>query len=200
MPKGYHHVTYEQRCRIYALKQRGDSVDYIVYKIRVDQSTIYRELQRNPFQGRYIHIAAQIRSENRRLKASSIKKKMTSEIGPAIENRLRFQWSPVQISGRLKENGLFTGHESIYRHIWKDQQNRGRLYKNLRHQGKKYNKRGSVKTGRGYILNRIDSDERPEIVDMKTRIGDFECDTIIGRNYKGVLVSIVAGASKYTID
>ncbi len=124
---------------------------------------------------------------------------MTSEIGPAIENRLRFQWSPVQISGRLKENGLFTGHESIYRHIWKDQQNGGRLYKNLRHQGKKYNKRGSVKTGRGCIPNRIDSDESPEIVDMKTRIGDFECDTIIERNHKGVLVSIVAEASKDTM-
>ncbi len=95
--------------------------------------------------------------------------------------------------------GVFIGHKGIYRHIWKDQQNGGRLYKNLRHQGKKYNKRGSVKTGRGCIPNRIDSDKRPEIVDMKTRIGDFECDTIIGRNHKGVLVSIVAGASKDTM-
>ncbi len=72
MPKGYHHLTYEQRFRIYALKQRGDSIDSIAYEIRVDQFTIYRELQRNPFQGRYIHIAAQIKSENRRLKASTI--------------------------------------------------------------------------------------------------------------------------------
>ncbi len=34
---------------------------------------------------------------------------------------------------------------------------------------------------------------------MNTRIGDFKCDTIIGRNHKKVLVSIIAGASKDTM-
>ena len=81
---------------------------------------------------------------------------------------------PEQIAGRFKLAGNSISHETIYRHIWKDKSFGGTFYKHLRHSGKKYNKRFSVTAGRGYIPNRVDIDERPKIVEQKTRIGDWE--------------------------
>jgi len=69
----------------------------------------------------------------------------------------------------------------------------------LRHSGKKYNKRSSVAAGRGHIPNRVDIDERPKIVEQKTRIGDWEGDTIIGAKHQGAIVSLVDRCSKFTV-
>jgi IS30 family transposase len=55
----------------------------------------------------------------------------------------------------------------------------GALYKYLRHQHKKYRKRYGKNDYRGRIPNRIDINERPSIVDARTRIGDWEVDLVI---------------------
>ena len=52
-------------------------------------------------------------------------------------------------------------------------------------------------SGRGLIPNRVDIDQRPPIVAAKSRIGDWEADTIIGANHKGVVMSHVERTSKY---
>ncbi|MEI8328439.1 MAG: hypothetical protein WCG14_00330 [Chlamydiia bacterium] len=72
------------------------------------------------------------------------------------------------------------------------------MYRQLRHHGKKYNKRGSGEAGRGSILGRVEIAERLAIVDEKTRRGDWELDTIIGREHKGTIVSMVESHSKLT--
>jgi IS30 family transposase len=114
-----------------------------------------------------------------------------------IEEKLKFQWSPVQISGWIKRHGEESvSHETIYSYIWKNKRQGGLLFKELRHQGKKYNKRGKKTAGRSCIPNRIDIDQRPSIVEEKTRLGDWELDIIIGAGHKGVIVSMVERASK----
>ena len=89
-------------------------------------------------------------------------------------------------------------HEWIYKHVWQNKRRGGRLYKHLRHHGKKYNKRKGKNVGRGLIPNRVDIDKRPKIVEEKSRIGDWEVDTIIGKDHVGAIVSMVDRASKYT--
>ena len=89
-------------------------------------------------------------------------------------------------------------HERIYQHVWKDKKDGGTLYLHLRHSGKKYNRRKGRNSGRGLIPNRVDIDQRPPIVAAKSRIGDWEADTIIGANHKGVVMSHVERTSKYT--
>ena len=74
----------------------------------------------------------------------------------------------------------------------------GTLFVHLRHSGKKYNRRKGKNSGRGLIPNRVDIDQRPPIVAAKSRIGDWEADTIIGANHKGVVMSHVERTSKYT--
>ena len=117
-----------------------------------------------------------------------------------IEGKLRLQWSPEQIAGWLKKQGhpQAVSYETIYEYIWRDKRDGGNLYKELRHRGKKYNRRGSGKAGRGCIPNRVDIKKRPQIVEQKCRLGDWELDTIIGKGHKGAIVSMVERASKLT--
>ena len=201
MPKGYHHLTYDQRCQIQTLKERGDSIDKIAKALKAHRSTVYREISRNSQDSNYEYRQANKKASDRRQAASSKKTKMKHDLIEIIEEKLKLQWSPEQISGRLKRiyGAKAVSHEEIYRYIWENKQRGGELYKNLRHNGKKYNKRGSKKAGRGFIPNRIDIDKRPSIVEEKIRIGDWEVDTIIGKNHKGAIVSMVDRHSKLTM-
>nr|WP_255464410.1 IS30 family transposase [Legionella sp. PC997] len=73
------------------------------------------------------------------------------------------------------------------------------MFNHLRHQQKKYRKRYGSPKRQGPIRNRRFIDERPKIVDEKARIGDWEIDTIICKNRKHAVVSIVERKTKFTI-
>lgn len=197
--KGYSHLAYEERCQIYALKKSGMTSSEIALQVGVNKSTITREIRCNSGEKGYRHKQAQALSEARR-QASSAPSKMTNECIAFIEDKLvNEQWSPEQISGWMERNLDYSvSHECIYQHIWRDKKQGGILYTHLRHGGKKYNKRSGKNAGRGCIPARVDIDERPKIVDEKRRIGDWELDTIIGKNHNGAIVSMVDRASKFT--
>lgn len=197
MPKGYHHLTKDQRCQLEALKRKNTPISEIAQDLNIHQSTIYKELARNPqfYDYQQAHAAAL----ERRAK-SSAPSKMTPAMLKLIQAKLFLQWSPEQISGWLrKHTDVFVSHETIYQFVWKDKRSQGTLYQHLRHHGKKYYKRGKSLAGRGCIPGRVDISDRPSIVDLKTRFGDWEVDTIIGKNHQGVLVSMVERFSKYTL-
>ena len=199
MTKSYKQLTYEQRCQIYALKKSGFSQRQIAKSIEVDQSTISRELARNSGWRGYRYKQAQDKAEERRREAIKPTKMLPSTI-EVIEVKLRLQWSPEQISGWLLETEeLLISHETIYKHIWADKQSGGDLYRNLRRQGKKYERRRNGKSARGQIKDRVSIDERPEIVDAKSRIGDWEIDTMIGKGHSGALVTIVERVTNFTL-
>lgn len=195
---GYHHLTYEQRCHIFALLKRGCSQTEIAKDLNVSQSTICRESKRNGYRRKYSEKVAQKRANQRKKKAVSKARKMTPEILQFIDQKLKeMQWSPEQISGHLKQNmHISISHESIYRYIWKDKYQGGKLYKNLRRVGKKYNHRGNKIAGRGLIPNRIGIEERPAIVDEKRRVGDVEIDTVVGVGHQGRILTMVDRKTK----
>ena len=93
------------------------------------------------------------------------------------------------------ELGIEISHETIDGYIWADKKSGGRIYKFLRTKGKKYQSRGVSKDRRGQIKNAV----RPKIVDEKSRIGDWEIDTVIGKNHKQALVAIVERKSKFSL-
>ena len=64
---------------------------------------------------------------------------------------------------------------------------------------KKRRKKYGSKDKRGQICNRVSIDQHPDIVDKKSRIGDWEIDTVIGQNHKGALVTIVDRHSKLVL-
>jgi IS30 family transposase len=200
MPEGYHHVTRDIRCQIYALKSTGISLHKIAAVVGRHVSTISREIRRNTGSCGYRYKQANAKAVERRANASRKPKKLTPEAVASIKDRLLQDWSPEQISGRLNNEGIINiSHESIYQLVWKDKKSGGSLYQHLRHHAKKYNKRSSGKAGRGCIPNRVDISERPSIVEQKARIGDWEGDTIIGAKHQGAIVSYVDRCSKFTV-
>lgn len=200
MTRSYQQLTYEQRCQISALKKRGSSQREIAAIIGTSQSTISRELMRNTGQKGYRYKQAQSKSDQRR--ADAVKPtKMTDKMLAFIESKLRLEWSPEQISGwLLEEREQLLSHETIYLHIWTDKRAGGDLYTCLRRQGKKYDKRRHGKSTRGQIKNRVSIDDRPDIVDDKARIGDWEIDTMIGKGHSGALVTIVERVTNFTVS
>jgi len=165
----------------------------------VNKSTVSRELKRNSTNGYYSPESAQIKATSRD-KFKIGYKKLTNKLKLKIGKMLKKSWSPEQLVGRLKRDAKINiSHETIYRYIYANQKNGGRLYKYLRHQNKKYTKRSSEYKTRGQIKNRVNIDKRAKIIETKKRFGDFEVDTIIGKDHKGAIVTLVDRKSKFTL-
>ena len=94
--------------------------------------------------------------------------------------------------------GVSLSHEWIYQMIWANKRAGGDLWRFLRRRGKRYNRRGAHTAGRGVIPHRTDIADRPAIVDAKSRLGDWEGDTIVGAQRKGALLTHVERKSLFT--
>jgi IS30 family transposase len=113
---------------------------------------------------------------------------------------IREDLSPEQAANRLELEGeLQISHEAIYRHVYADKRDGGDLYQHLRSQKPRRKRYASGQERRGMIKNRVSIDERPEIVAKKIRIGDWEGDTVIGKNHKGGLVTLAERKSRYVL-
>lgn len=197
--KKYSQLTEIQRYQIEALKKAKNTQKEIAMLLGVSASTISRELKRNTGQRGYRPKQAHIKALTRREEASKMIK-MTPEVITLIEAKIQLEWSPEQVCGWLGvDQNVSISHERIYQHVWADKRQGGTLYKHLRHSHKKRKKQYGSKDKRGQIRNRVSIDERPEIVEQKTRIGDWEIDTVIGQNHQGALVTIVDRVSKFTL-
>lgn len=195
----YKQITQEERYQIAALLAAGFNQSYIAAQLSRDKSTISREISRNKGPRSYQPKQANDKALQRR-KTAYKAVKMTSELITFVESKLREEWSPDQISGWLLiECHMTLSHERIYQHIWEDKHQGGDLYKHLRRQGKKYEKRCNGKSSRGQIKNRVSIDHRPMIVAAKLRVGDWEIDTVIGKNHQGALVTLVERKTLYTL-
>lgn len=162
----------------------------IAQKLNKSQSTISREIARNTGGRGYRYKQAQrFTTERHAKKNKSVK--LTAELKHIITGYLRLDYSPEQIAGRLELEGCsFVHHETIYQYILADKRNGGTLYTHLRHQNKTYRKRYGSAHNRTGIKNRVDIDQRPEVANTRERVGDWEMDTIIGKNHKGAIVTM----------
>ena len=168
------------------MKQQGFRNNQIAKIIGKDKSVISRELKRNcdKRSGQYRAELAQ-RKYERRMKEKPKSIKFTKEICLVVETMLKEDYSPEQITGRCKLKGIkCVSCERIYQYIWEDKKRGGKLYRHLRHKGRRYRKRGATKDKRGIIKDRIGIEERPAMVKAKTRFGDLEFDTVIGKKHK----------------
>ena len=183
------HLTLEQRHYIYLEKDTSTKTS-IAQKLGVAVSTISRELKRNEGQRNYRYQQAE-RLAKERHKNKPKKRILSCKLIDFIVNCIKKDWSPEQISGYLKaQKNMSIHHETIYRYLVKDKKNKGSLYLHLRRQGKKQRKQyGSGKKGAG-IPNRVDISARSEEINQRKRVGDWEGDTIIGKNHQGCIVTL----------
>ncbi len=197
--KKYKQLTLGLRYQIFAYKQENYSLSKIARVLNFNKSTISRELKRNSSNGYYNPEYAEIQTAARDINKRT-NKKLSNKIKLIIGKKLRKNWSPEQIAGRLKKDKIVNiSHETIYRYIYKNQRHGGKLFKWLRHQNKKYKNRSELYRTRGQIKDRVNISQRSVLVNRKSRFGDFEVDTVIGKNHKGVLVTLVDRNSKFTL-
>jgi IS30 family transposase len=193
----YTQLTRNQRYQIYALLKAGQNQTQIAAIVACHKSTISRELRRNHGCKGYRPQQAQALARGRRY--HSHPPRITTQTWQCIELLLRQQWSPEQISGRLKlERKPTVSHQGIYLYLYADKQRGGTLYRYLRSQ-KKQRKRYGAPGRRPQIPNRISIDQRPAIVASKERLGDWEADTLIGARHKGAILNCTERKSKLTL-
>ena len=179
MPVGYHPLIPAERCPIHARLYRGLSKREMARDLGRDPATISRETSRHRGQRGDRHQQADGQATARRQAASAVPRKRTPERWAAVEDRLQEGGSPEPIAGWCRQQGeVMAGKEWSYQYVRADRPAGGTRYRCLRRRGKKPN-------GRGQIPDRVDIAERPSVVAEKSRIGDWELDTIIGARDTG---------------
>ncbi len=187
------HLLSSERVKVECLLEAGIGVDQIAKNIGRHRSTIYRELKR---------LGVSEQQYNAELYHTQARKNMGRKLdtGPSpatitlVEQKiLQEQWSPEQISNWLKlHNKETVSHSWIYSHIAKDKEAGGELFNHQR--------RGNYTKGhkeyKGHIPNRVSIEERPEIVNMRERLGDYEIDLIVGPKNKGAILTAVDRSSR----
>jgi IS30 family transposase len=193
----YTQLTQGQRYQIKVLLDIGCKRTKIAQLIGVDKSTISRELHRNRGRRGYRPKQAQEKALERRNK--KIQPNISPEIWQFVDVKLLQDWSPEQIAGWLKKEQLPTiSPEWIYQYVYADKRAGGALHKHLRCQ-KKRRKRYGKYDRRGIIPARKSIEVRPEAVDLRERLGDWESDTIIGKRHQGAVLTLTERKSRFTL-
>ena len=202
----YHHLTISERESILELQARGHTMRSIAIRLHRNVSTISREFRR--LDSKYSANQAQknYRQRRRRCHKPHILSQQTDLRQLIIRLILEQQWSPEQIEGRLKHEGLASvSYATIYRYI--ESHNLGLPYtshgdtgirRNLRHRGRKRH----IKNTRKHAQPKVDYipiTERPAFINERQRIGDWEIDTVLGKVGGVVLVTAVERRTRLTL-
>ena len=191
MPKGLE-ITLCEREKIEVYLRMKKRKSWIAERLNRDYSIIKREIKRNsgavlP----YIAKKAQYYAERRRKKTNKrkLEKWQNEKLKEFVEELLNDGWSPEEISGRLKKHppeeiagckDRTVSYESIYNWIYEGEGRFGGLYKKLRRKQikrkKQFARKQRIKT---IIKERVPITQRPEIVNERRRIGDWETDSVI---------------------
>ena len=203
----YRHLTRQERYCIYHMKMAGWSPTKIGRTIGRPCCTITREIRRNtsPHWDHYLDDYAQRKAAERRRAAGRRPCTDDVELMAYVERKIEAHWSPEQIAGRLAaappeaHAGKTISHATIYRWIWACPQRAQRLRTHLRVACKKRRKPYGKPSKRGQIPKRVPIDRRPEVVGQRSRLGDWEGDTVVGKGRSGYVLTNVDRASRYTV-
>ncbi len=187
----YAQITLEERYAISLLRKQGKSQAEIARALERHPSTISRELRRNLWRtdGRtYWADRAQSYTNGRRSR-SRRNTQFTAEQWAFVEDLVREDWSPEQITGWCARFDLLAiSHESIYRRIHADRANGGTLYTHLRVMTKHLRKRYGTYDSRGRLAGKRHISTRPAGAEHRSRLGHWEGDTVLGNTQHGACV------------
>ena len=194
----YTHFKPFQRNELSALLRAGLTQKRIAELLGKTASAVCQELKRNPCNNKIGYDAriAKYNTKKRRIEANSRFRKIENNvwIRKYIVKNTKKYWSPEQISGRIKEkwpNRLdrHIGKDSIYEFIYEERKD---LVKYFRCQKGKYRRRKGtrIREKRREELKKKRIDKRPNIVEKKERIGDWEGDTIVDNDKSHILTHV----------
>ena len=200
----YKHLTLYERENLLFLRAKGYSITAIAKSMGRNKGTISRELRRNSIGSQYVPIVAQQQYQTRRAYCKPHNRLEYTSLLEHVKHRLlECQWSPEEIAGRLRaEYGkCIISTTTIYRAIYSGWLNvpkssTASVIKKLRHRGKRRKKR-SVEEKRGKIQISHDITERPAGAENRSELGHWEADTVVGKQGKACLVTLVDRKSRY---
>ena len=186
----YRHLTRDDREEIAALRASGHSMRAVAATIGKAASTISRELRRNALDsGRYAAHVADGAYMARRQRSGVLER--DRRLAGFVRDRLTEAWSPQQISGWLQsgaEKGLRTvAMETIYSFIYRAGQKAEQLWRFLARRHKRRRK-PAARSSRDTIKDRVSIHERPESVNDRSELGNWEGDLVICQRTRPVLV------------
>lgn len=196
------HITNDQRNEISILLQQGYNQTEIANITSKNKSSISREIKRNSRKnGKYHARIAKEKNNKRRFKVNQRNKINNNYwLSSFVKKKTRKYWSPEEISGTLlKFYGTKISTECIYQYLYKEYP---KLEIYLRHnrKGKYRRKRGTIAREKQRERDKKKRvDERPEVINNRERLGDFEGDLIIGTDKKTAIATYVDRRSNYTI-
>lgn len=195
----YRQITSEERYILATLRKQGYNQSEIARELGRHRSTIGREIKRNSarFDGCYRPSKAIERTAGRRSRSRRNLRFTRSDLR-LVDAQLRELWSPEQICGRLR-GSLSISHETIYRHVWRDRILGGSLYTYLRGARKRRRKRYGAYDSRGRLAGKRHISERPPAAELRSEIGHWEIDTVIGKGDHHCLVTVVDRKTGYVV-
>jgi len=200
--KQYQHLNKEDRFYIWNALRDGKTQKQIAETLGRHPATICREIKRNTPRQSYMytyHWASELVKWRKQRVNRQKYRKLNDVTERLIVKLIRQYLSPEQVSGYLKEHHQISiSHETIYRYIYADKSLHEELKPFLRQGAKLRRKRYGSGARASKIPDRVCITERPSAVEEKCRLGDWECDTVIGKDRKSVLVTVVDRTSLYT--
>ena len=190
------HLTPEERDRIAQLRHQQADQKEIAKALGRCPSTISRELERNRTGNEYYAAQAQRQAEQRRRERPLDRKMDDPQINQAVREGLAQEWAPAQIAGRMKQQDRdrSVSPQTIYAWIKQDDE-REHWESMLRRRGKRPYRRKNTATTRDAARIR----NRPEVIEQRLRLGDFEGDTVLGPPGTGGVATVVCRKSRLTI-
>lgn len=204
----YGHLSSEQRYVIAHLVLYGLSLREIGRRIHRHASTISREINRNrptyADDAVYCYDVGQEFANRRKRIAHHWVRKSNPQLVHYVQDKLLEDWSPEEIAGRLRvdypdNQRMRISHETIYRWIYTDAINAGKLYTHLRRHHMKRRKQRRYGSLRGLIPGRVSISQRPQAVGNRARFGDWEGDPLEGAKGAGAIASHVERKSRYLL-
>ena len=198
------HLSPFERGQIQAMISAGASVRQIAHKLGRSPSTISREIRRNKSaRDGYNAQKAQERYKERRKACRRTRRLDYEPLRQYVVEKMISGWSPEQISGRAEREHptdpfIRVSTETIYQFIDKDPRWGPVMRPHLR-QARRRRRRGTRRKVRSLIPNRVGIEQRPDCVNELARYGDWEGDTLIGRNRKGAILTLVERKSLLTL-
>lgn len=197
------YFTKETRIELAVLRRAKHTPKECAEQLGMAKSSVTRELARNSDEdGIYSGAAAHKNYLVRRKSAKQKFRKIENDkiLRAYIRRRLRERDSPEQIAGRisLKKNYQNISHETIYQWIFSEDPDLKKCLRRISKKGKYRRRRGTKireKQREEGKIRRIDT--RPAIVESRERIGDYEGDTMVGKDKTKRLTTNVERKSGY---
>jgi len=209
MPRLYVQLDLDERRKLYRYREKKLPVDEIASLLGRHRSTIYRELKRNHFhdpQFKQYSGYYPLTANDLCLRRRHVRRKLVRYPGlrAMVIDRLRNSWSPEQIAGRLKTDGVSPFRictETIYRFAYSQHGRELMLYRYLPEGRRARRRRGSRKPRGSHIPVYCSIHNRPDAIKERSSFGHWECDLMVFRKEYGQsnLTSLVERKSRYTL-